>query len=130
VLPVPVWKVNASTSYRLPRPVGPRKTRYSSVVPAGAADRPVETSVKVSQPPVTGTVAVPRRVPAGEPARTSRVPPAPAQETRAVSLVALPSAYGLKEIQSPSSVKPTVLPPSAGPCAAVSIPDCAVKCSA
>ncbi len=72
------------------------------------------TSWNVSQPPVTGTVAVPSRVPAGEPARTSMVPPLPPEETRAVNAVALPRAYGVKEIQSPFSMWPTVFPPCAG----------------
>ena len=71
------------------------------------------TVVNVSQPPVTGTVAEPSTVPVGEPARTWRVPPAPAEETRAVNEVALPSRYGSNAIQSPLLMSPTVLPPSA-----------------
>ena len=50
-------------------------------------------------------------MPVGEPARTSRVPPAPAEETRAVIFWALLRTYGLKEIQSPLLMSPTVLPP-------------------
>ncbi len=56
---------------------------------AGWPLRGAVTSRKMSQPPVTGTVAMPRRVPVGEPARTSIVPPLPAEETRAVNRVAL-----------------------------------------
>lgn len=71
----------------------------------------VSTSSKVSQPPVTGTVAVPCRVPVGDPLRTSRVPPLPPEEMRAVNLSAPERLYGLKEIQSPLWMSPTVLPP-------------------
>ena len=58
------------------------------MVPAGRLAVVAVTSVKVSQPPVTGTVAVPSSVPVADPARISRVPPAPPEETRAVSEVA------------------------------------------
>src|SRR5688572_20678026 len=50
-LPVDVPKVKASTSNRLPVPL-PWNVRYSVTVPAGRLDRVVDTSVKVSQPPV------------------------------------------------------------------------------
>lgn len=92
VAPLPVVKVKASTSKRLPCPVGPLKTRNNSVVPAGAFARLAETSVKVSQPPVTGTVMVPSRVPVADPVRTSIVPPTPPEATRAVILFVLPTA--------------------------------------
>ena len=80
------------------------------------------TSVNVSQPPVTGTVAEPSTVPVGEPARTCSVPPAPAEETRAVNDVALLSRYGSNAIQSPLWMSPTVLPPSAVALANVPMP--------
>ena len=81
----------------------------------GAWDRLAVTSWKVSQPPVAGTVARPSTLPVGEPARTSSLPPAPAEATRAVSDLALLRTYGLKAIQSPLSMSPTVLPPLADP---------------
>lgn len=80
------------------------------VDPAGWPLRGAVTSRKTSQPPVTGTVAVPRRVPAGESARISIVPPLPAEETRAVKREALSRLYGVKEIRSPSRISPTGLP--------------------
>ncbi|RPK85184.1 hypothetical protein EES45_02895 [Streptomyces sp. ADI97-07] len=83
------------------------------VVPEGRSVRFAVTFRNVSQPPVTGTAAEPRRVPVGEPVRTSRVPPLPPEETLAVSEVALPRMYGSKEIQSPLSMVPTVFPPFA-----------------
>ena len=76
----------------------------------------------VSQLPVGATAALPSSVPVAEPARTSIVPPGPAEDTRAVNDVALPSAYGWKEIQSPLSMKPTVAPPSAAPWSASWMP--------
>ena len=76
-------KLNASTSNRVPEP--PWKVRYSVVLPAGAPDSAVDTSVKVSQPPVAGTVTEPSTVPVGEPARTESVPPEPPEDTRAVN---------------------------------------------
>jgi hypothetical protein len=51
-----------------------------------------ETSVKVSQLPVTGTATEPSTGPVGEPVRTDSVPPEPAEETRAVNRVSPPSA--------------------------------------
>ena len=100
------------------------------VVPAGAPVIVPVTVVKVSQPPVTGTVAEPSTVPVGEPARTCSVPPAPAEETRALNEVALLSWYGSNAIQSPLWMSPTVLPPSAVVLSNVSMPDEVLKCSA
>lgn len=48
----------------------------------------VVNSVNMSQPPVGVTSTEPRSGPVAEPARTSMVPPAPAEETRAVKAVA------------------------------------------
>lgn len=73
-------------------------------MPAGRLVRFAETSWKDSQPPVAGTAADPSKVPVGEPARTSNVPPAAPEAVRAVSLVALVRRYGLNEIQSPFSM--------------------------
>ncbi len=61
---------------------------------AGPAVSAVETSANVSQLPVLGTATLPSRVPVGDPTRTSIVPPAPAEATRAVNRVALSSRYG------------------------------------
>lgn len=83
------------------------------VVPRGAFVRLAVTSWKFSQPPVTGTVAVPSRRPVGEPARTSSLPPVPPEAMRAVIFVALLRTYGSKEIQSLLLMSPTVLPPCA-----------------
>ncbi len=90
--PPPVVNVNESTSNSAPVP--PAKVRYSVVVPAGAPVSVPVTLVNVSQPPVTGHGAEPSTVPVGEPARTWSVPPAPAEETRAVNDVALLSGTG------------------------------------
>ena len=65
------------------------------VAVAGPPARFADTLANVSQPPVGATVAVPSSVPVGEPARTSIVPPEPAEETRAVNWVALFSRYGV-----------------------------------
>ena len=121
-------KVNESTSNSAPAP--PANVRNSSVVPAGWFVRSVDTSVKMSQPPVTGTVTVPSTAPVGEPDRTESVPPAPAEDTRAVNRVAVLSAYGWNAIQSPSLMSPTVRPPSAVPLSNRPVPDWLVKCSA
>lgn len=72
-----------STSKSAPAP--PVNRRNSGPVPAVRA---VVTSVKVSQPPVGATSTEPRSGPVAEPERTSMVPPAPAEETRAVRAVA------------------------------------------
>src|SRR6476469_2241016 len=125
-----VPNVTASTSNRLPWPVTHLNTWYSVVVPDGPAVRFAETFANVSQLPVGDTATEPSRVPVADPARTSTVPPGPADDTRAVIDVTLPSAYGLNEIQSPSSVKPTVWPPSAPACDAAWMHCCAPKCSA
>lgn len=77
----------------------------------GTARSGMSTSWKVSQLPVTGTGAEPRSGPLADPVRTSRKPPAPPEEIRAVSLVEPVRLYGLKAIQSPLSMSPTVLPP-------------------
>ena len=109
---MPVVKVNASRSNSSPVPA-PAKVRYSDVVPAGGPEIVPVTVVNVSHAPVTGTVAEPITVPVGEPVRTCSVPPAPADETRALNEVALFSLYGSNAIQSPLLMSPTVLPPSA-----------------
>ncbi|RGC66057.1 hypothetical protein C5N14_25405 [Micromonospora sp. MW-13] len=100
------------------------------VVPAGAPETAPVTVVNASHAPVTGTAAEPRTVPVAEPARTWRVPPAPAEETRALNEVTFPSWYGWNAIQSPFSMLPTVLPPSAVPLSKVAMPDEVLKCSA
>lgn len=69
-------------SKRAPEP--PVKRRNSGPLPV--AVRVVETVVKVSQPPVGATRTEPSGVPVAEPARTSMVPPAPAEETFAVKV--------------------------------------------
>ncbi len=82
-------------------------------MPAGAPDRGAVTSVKVSQPPVTGTVAVPSSVPVGEPALTWMEPPTPPELTRALNDGMPDRTYGSNSIQSPFSMLPTVLAPCA-----------------
>src|SRR6266545_4200686 len=79
VPPAGLLNVNESTSNNAPLP--PANVRYSVVVPLGTLDSAVDTSVNVSQPPVTGTVTVPSTVPVGEPVRTDSVPPDPADDT-------------------------------------------------
>lgn len=79
---------------------------------------------------MAGTVALPSRVPVGEPARTSRVPPDPADETRAVSFLASARTYGVKEIQSPEEIAPTVRPPCADSRVVTVTPEESPKCSA
>ncbi len=93
------------------------------VVPAGAPEIEPVTVVKFVHEPVTGTVAEPRTVPVGEPARTCNVPPAPADDTRALNDWALLSLYGSNAIQSPFSMSPTDLPPSAVDLSKVVMPD-------
>ncbi len=93
------------------------------VVPAGAPEIEPPTVVKFVHEPVTGTVAEPRTVPVGEPARTSNLPPAPADDTLALNDVALLSLYGSSAIQSPFSMSPTDLPPSAVDLSRTATPD-------
>src|SRR5690349_7188861 len=71
--------VKESTSNR--EPERPRNTRNSGPEPP---DTDVVTFWKVSQSPVDGTATDPSSVPVAEPDRTSIVPPAPADEIRAV----------------------------------------------
>ena len=78
-------------------------TRNRFCVPAGGVTVPV-TLTQVSQPPVGATGAVPITVPVAEPARRVRVPPTPAEATRAVNAVTPDRLYGVNEIQSPFSM--------------------------
>jgi hypothetical protein len=52
----------------------------------------VATSVKLSHPPVLGTVTEPSTVPVADPVRTDSVPPEPPEDTRAENRVSPPSA--------------------------------------
>ena len=83
--PVPCRSVNASTSNSVPVPPVERQVQRGGA--GRTADSAVDTSVKVSQPPVTGTATEPSTVPVGEPARTDSVPPEPPEDTRAVNRV-------------------------------------------
>ena len=89
-----------------------------------------DTLVKVSQPPVTGTVAEPSTVPVGEPARTWSVPPAPPEETRAVNDVALSSRTGRTRSSRRCRCRRRSCRPRRWPWSNVSMPDEVLKCSA
>src|SRR5688572_10294442 len=81
---VPAPRVNWSMSNR--DPAAPVKTRNRVTVPGGGVVVPV-TLTQFSQPPVLATVAVPSTGPVAEPVRRERVPPTPAEATRAVNEV-------------------------------------------
>lgn len=83
----------------------------------------VDTSVKVSQLPVGATSTDPSSVPVAEPLRISTVPPAPADETSAVKVVAPAVSTWEYPAQSPFSIWPRVCPPLAEPWFARSTPE-------
>ena len=83
-------------------------------VPLGGVIEPV-TVTQFSQPPVPAIATDPARGPVIEPARNSSVPPALADETRAVTPVTPVRLYGVNDSQSPFSMAPTQVPPALGP---------------
>ncbi len=79
-------------------PAPPAKTRYSEVVDAGprASDGAGDVDEGLPAAGDRHGDRAEQRCRSAEPARTSSVPPAPAEETRAVNEVALSSRYGLE----------------------------------
>ena len=98
---------------RLPVAVGWRKTTNRRWVPSGTVSgRSIVTSVHVCQPPVGAMFGVSATTgPFGSSNLSWIVPPAPAEATRKVTLSRSSRLYGLKEIQSPSSMNAAALPP-------------------
>src|SRR3954463_4667493 len=111
-------RLNVSMSNREPEP--PRNTRNNGPEPL---DTDVMTFWKTSQSPVGGTGTVPSSVPVAEPDRTSIVPPAPADDTRAVKVRAPAVLTDAYPAQSPFSREPKALPPLAAACGAIWTPD-------